>query len=281
MRATHKPTFELVELRDAAKPPRSTPLIAANGVSKTYRTVSGARVRALQSINLTIMEGDFVCIVGPSGCGKSTFLRLLAGLDDVTSGTMLLDGKAITGPSRDLGIVFQDATLLPWLTVADNVALPGRVGGRRGGDKERVQKLLEMVGLNAFGDKYPYELSGGMQQRAAICRALLRDPRALLMDEPFGALDALTRERMNLELQRIWLSSHKTVVLITHSISELVFLGDRVIVMSPRPGRVLKDFRVNLSRPRSFKETMSDPEYIRLTNDIRAHLDRGDMEEGG
>ena len=199
-------------------------LITAQSVSKTYRTMSGARIHALAGIDLAVQEGEFLCIVGPSGCGKSTFLRLLAGLDDF-SGRLSLAGQPVRGPSRDVGVVFQSATLLPWLTVRENVLLPLRVGGRMKGREPAVDDLLAMVGLAGFEDKYPYELSGGMQQRAAICRALARDPKVLLMDEPFGALDALTRERMNLELQRIWQASRKTVLLITHSIGESVFLG--------------------------------------------------------
>ncbi len=248
-----------------------TALIQARGVAKTFRTVSGDQVRALDRVDLDIADGDFVCVVGPSGCGKSTFLRLIAGLDDVTSGDLRLAGRAIAGSSPDVGVVFQSATLLPWLTVEANVRLPLRVGGRRsGGD---VRHLLSMVGLDGFQDKYPYELSGGMQQRAAICRALARDPKVLLMDEPFGALDALTRERMNVELQRIWQHSRKTVLLITHSIAESVFLGDRVVVMSPRPGRILRDLRIDLPRPRDFATTPGHPEYLRLTREIRGLLD--------
>lgn len=256
----------------------AAPLIAARAVTKVYRTVSGGCIDALQPVDLTIKAGDFVCIVGPSGCGKSTLLRLLAGLDEPTSGTLSLGGKPLTGPSPHVGIVFQEATLLPWLTVEANVSLPGRVGGQRGDARKRTGELLDLVGLAGFADKYPYELSGGMQQRAAICRALLRDPKALLMDEPFGALDALTRERMNLELQRIWLGSKKTVVLITHSINESVFLGDRVIVMSSRPGRIVKDFKVDLPRPRDFQVTTSLPEYLRLAREIRSHLNEASSE---
>ncbi|MEA2855255.1 MAG: NitT/TauT family transport system ATP-binding protein [Rhodospirillaceae bacterium] len=248
------------------------PLIAATGVSKTYRTVSGGRVNAIAGIDLMIDDGDFVCIVGPSGCGKSSFLRLVAGLDTVSAGTLTLAGDPVRGPSREVGMVFQNATLLPWMSVAENVALPLRLGSGKS-DDTFVRSLLAMVGLAGFADKYPYELSGGMQQRAAICRALVRDPKVLLMDEPFGALDALTRERMNVELQRIWQASRKTVLLITHSIAESIFLGDRVIVMSPRPGRILEDFRIDLPRPRNFSETTGNPEYLRLTREIRAALD--------
>ena len=254
---------------------QSEALIVAAGVTKTYVTTSGETVRALGGIDLSIAAGEFVCIVGASGCGKSTFLRLLAGLDSIGSGRMTLSGVALRGSSREVGVVFQNATLLPWLTVLENVRLPLRVGGRQADDRGRVGDLLAMVGLSGFENKYSYELSGGMQQRAAICRALVRDPKVLLLDEPFGALDALTRERMNLELQRIWQASGKTVLLITHSIEESVFLGDRVVVMSPRPGRIIGDFPITLARPRNFETTPGERDYIRLTREIRAMLDRG------
>jgi NitT/TauT family transport system ATP-binding protein len=253
----------------------SAPLITAQGVAKTYRTVSGEAVEALATLDIVVQSGEFLCIVGPSGCGKSTFLRLVAGLTEPSTGRLSLAGNPISGASPQVGIAFQSATLLPWLTVIDNVRLPLRVGGFRRSNDGTVQDLLAMTGIAGFENKYPYELSGGMQQRAAICRALTRDPKVLLLDEPFGALDALTRERMNIELQRIWQMSRKTVILITHSIAEAVFLGDRVVVMSPRPGRILRDFRIELQRPRNFERTPSEPEYLRLTREIRALLDQG------
>jgi NitT/TauT family transport system ATP-binding protein len=259
----------------ASAAPGPVSLLVADGVAKTYRSASGDRVNALRAINLTVNDGDFVSIVGPSGCGKSTFLRLIAGLDTLSAGQLLLGGRHLAGTSGDISVVFQSATLLPWLTLFENVRLPLRVGNWKAPDDDVVRRLLGMAGLSEFADKYPYELSGGMQQRAAICRSLARDPKVLLMDEPFGALDALTRERLNLELQRIWLARRKTILLITHSIGESVFLSDRVAVMSPRPGRIMREFAVNLPRPRSFEETTSLPEYLRLTREIRALLDRG------
>ena len=249
-------------------------LIAASSIAKVYSTASGEKVLALEDLNVSIAHGEFVSLVGPSGCGKSTFLRILAGLEQASGGSLSIAGRAVSGPSPDVGVVFQSATLLPWLTVAQNTSLPLRVGPARGRAPTGVQALLEMAGLKGFEDKYPYELSGGMQQRAAICRALARDPEILLMDEPFGALDALTRERLNVELQQIWQASGKTVLLITHSIAESVFLSDRVLVMSPRPGRILADFAVTLPRPRDFASTPEQPDYLRLTKDIRSVLDR-------
>ena len=251
------------------------PLIKAQGLVKIYSTVSGDPVVALDGMDLTLADGEFVSIVGPSGCGKSTMLRLIAGLDDADAGEMTLAGKRITGPSSAVGVVFQNATLLPWMTVWQNVILPLQVGGGQAdtAHKATVQQYLEISGLKGFENKYPYELSGGMQQRAAIVRALARNPKVLLMDEPFGALDALTRERMNVELQRIWQTSKKTVLFITHSIGEAIFLGDRVVVMSSRPGRMLEDLMVNLPRPRNHTDTIADPEYIRLAREIRRMLD--------
>ena len=259
------------------KPAR--PLIRMRAVSKTYVTATGANVHAVDRVDLDIADGEFVCIVGPSGCGKSTLLRMLAGLDTNDGGRLLLDGRQVTGPSSQVGVVFQAANLLPWLTVRDNVFLPLRVGGRHAASTQRIDELLVMAGLGDFGERYPYELSGGMQQRAGICRALARDPRILLMDEPFGALDALTRERMNMELQRIWQASRKTVVLITHSISESIFLADRVVVMSARPGRIMKELIVPIPRPRSFDTIVSNPAYAKLASEIRGLLNaEGEIE---
>ena len=255
-------------------------LIALEDVSKIYAAASGGGVHALDGISLQIRDGEFVCVVGPSGCGKSTLLRLLAGLDACEQGQLIMDGQPIFGPSPRVGVVFQDANLLPWLNVRENVRLPLRVGGRHAPAEDRVDALLAMTGLGDFGQRYPYELSGGMQQRAGICRALARDPEVLLMDEPFGALDALTRERMNLELQRIWQANRKTILLITHSISEAIFLADRVVVMSARPGRILKELSVNIPRPRSFDEIISHPDYKPLAREIRTLLTEQEVING-
>ena len=259
----------------------ASPLIALSGVGKTYpgRKPGEAGVRALAGVDLTIGDGEFVSVVGPSGCGKSTLLRMLAGLDACEEGRLLLSGHQVAGASAEVGVVFQAANLLPWLSVRENVRLPLRVGGARGGDPAHIDRLLEIAGLADFAARYPYELSGGMQQRVGICRALARDPRILLMDEPFGALDALTRERMNGELQRIWQQSRKTVLLITHSISEAIFLGDRVVVMSSRPGRVLADLPVPIPRPRSFDTIVGHPAYAALAREVRGLLNaEGELE---
>ncbi len=256
---------------------RRTALITATGIVKIYPTVSGEPVLALDQVNLAVADGEFVCLVGPSGCGKSTLLRLLAGLDRADAGHFSLAGRPIDGPSSEVGVVFQQATLLPWFTIWQNVTLPVRVGGRTlAGREAAIRELIRIAGLQGFENKFPYELSGGMQQRVAIVRALACDPKLLLLDEPFGSLDALTREKMNAELQRIWLASRKTVVLITHSIDEAVFLGDRVVVMSPRPGRIIRDLAVKLPRPRLPAETFGHPEHIALAREIRGLLEGGD-----
>jgi NitT/TauT family transport system ATP-binding protein len=253
-----------------------SPLIAVEGVVKIYQTVAGGSVLALDRVNLHINAGEFVCLVGPSGCGKTTLMRLLAGLDHADAGSSSLGGKVLDGPSPEVGVVFQHSNLLPWFTVWQNVTVPLRVGGAKGlGHREAaLRELLEVAGLKGYENKYPYELSGGQQQRVAIVRALARDPKLLLMDEPFGALDALTRERMNAELQRIWMASGKTVVLITHSIDEAIFLGDRVVVMSPGPGRIVRDLAVDVPRPRVAAETFGSSQHVSLAREIRTLLDR-------
>jgi NitT/TauT family transport system ATP-binding protein len=246
--------------------------IVCRDVSKIFETIEGDRIHALADIQFSVGEAEFVSVVGPSGCGKSTLLRLLAGTLPATAGEIFLRGSPVTGPRRDIGIVFQSATLLPWRNVLQNTLLPVDVQGLdRTTFTERAHKLLQMVGLEGFERKYPFELSGGMQQRVSITRALVHDPAVLLMDEPFGALDALTREQMNLDLQRIWQSARKTVFLITHSISEAVFLADRVLVMSPRPGRIVAELEVDLERPRTL-DVMGTLEFGRMVKTIRHAL---------
>jgi NitT/TauT family transport system ATP-binding protein len=247
-------------------------MIDVSHLDKTFVTVRNERIHALSDISLSIAEREFVTIVGPSGCGKSTLLKIVSGLLGATRGKILLAGTPVDRPRQDIGIVFQNPVLLPWRTILDNALLPAEILGLpMSAARKRAQELLNMVGLSGFENKYPMELSGGMQQRAAISRALVHDPNILLMDEPFGALDAMTREQMNLDLQRIWLEAGKTVMLITHSIPEAVFLGDRVIVMSARPGRIARVVEVDMPRPRSI-EVMGAPEFGRMTSEIRRLL---------
>ena len=250
---------------------RDEAFIAVERLSKTYASRTGT-VDALQDIEFRIPSGRFVAIVGPSGCGKSTLLKILAGLQRPSRGTARMGGKPVEGPRRDVGVVFQSAVLFPWRSVLENVLLPAdvqRIG--RDAMRARATALLAMVGLAGFESRYPWELSGGMQQRVAIVRALVHDPSILLMDEPFGALDAMTREQMNVELQRIWMESGKTVLFITHSIPEAVFLADRVLVMTPRPGRLVDDVEVDIARPRAL-EVMTTPEFGRCVNRIRTQF---------
>lgn len=252
----------------------SANLIQVSRLEKIFRSYDGADVHALANINFTIDEGEFISVVGPSGCGKTTLLRVLAGLISNTSGTVNLAGNIVNGPSRDIGIVFQSPILLPWRSVLDNIMLPIDIMKLdRSVYRKRALALIEMVGLHEFANKLPRELSGGMQQRAAIARALVHNPRILLMDEPFGALDALTREQMNIELQRIWAESGKTVFLITHSIPEAVFLGDRVMVMTSRPGKVDDIIEVGIPRPRSLA-SMGTLRFGEVATQIRARFDQ-------
>jgi NitT/TauT family transport system ATP-binding protein len=234
------------------------PLIMARGLSKTYAT--GRReVTALKNLDFDIYDGEFVSVVGQSGCGKSTLLKVMAGLLPYTAGSVELNGRPVRGPTSEAAVVFQSPVLLPWRTVMDNVLLP--IEFRKlpmANHRRAAADLLAMVGLSEFAQRYPFELSGGMQQRAAIVRALVQDPRLLLMDEPFGALDAMTREQMNLELVRIWGQSRKTVIFITHSIAEAIFLSDRVIAMTARPGTIAEVITIDLPRPRDLTVINTD-----------------------
>ncbi|WP_297395933.1 ABC transporter ATP-binding protein [Hydrogenophaga sp.] len=251
-------------------------LIEVDHAGMIYQAESGP-VEALRDISLQIREGEFVALVGPSGCGKSTLMRAIAGLRPVTSGRILVDGVPVDKPIPKVGMVFQAALLLKWRSVLDNVLLPVELsGGNPAQYRERALALLKMVGLSDFANKRPGELSGGMQQRASLCRALILDPPILLMDEPFGALDAMTRDEMNIELLRIWGESssggqRKTIVFVTHSIPEAVFLADRVVVMSPRPGRVANIRPVDIARPRT-AETRADPALGRLSFELYTEL---------
>jgi NitT/TauT family transport system ATP-binding protein len=249
----------------------SADVIEVRGLRKEYETARGS-VLALDRIDFNVAEGEFVAIVGPSGCGKSTLLKILAGLLPTSDGEVKLRGVQITGPRRDIGVVFQSPVLFPWRTVLDNVLLPVDVQKlARENSRTRALELLAMVGLQGFEHRYPWELSGGMQQRVAISRGLIHNPAMLLMDEPFGALDAMTREGLNLELQRIWLERRETVLFITHSIAEAVFLADRVLVMTPRPGRIAEDVPVTIPRPRAL-DLLAVPEFGGIVRRIRAHF---------
>ncbi|GAB6926732.1 ABC transporter ATP-binding protein [Paenibacillus sp. JCM 10914] len=219
----------------------------------------------LQNINLQVRDGEFLCILGPSGCGKSTLLELLAGLQAPTEGEILLDDVPVKGPTRQSGVVFQDASLYPWRNIAQNVGLGLEIGGMNKAERqELVHKYLNMVGLEGFGSKYPHHLSGGMRQRAGIARALVGSPKILLMDEPFGAVDHLTRLQLQQDLLRIWQEEQKTVVFVTHDVSEAVFLADRIVLLSPRPGRIHHIFEVREERPRK----REDAGLLKIQNDI-------------
>jgi len=247
-------------------------LIHVDRLFKVYRSRDGSEVEALSDVSFTVDRGEFVSIVGHSGCGKTTLLKILAGLLPRSRGALLLDGREVDGPRQDVGIVFQKPLLLEWRRVLDNVLLPIEVYRLdRREYQTKAQRLLKTAGLERFLSKYPFELSGGMQQRVALCRALVAEPSLLLMDEPFGSLDALTRQKMGLELLRLWDDWKSTVLFVTHDIDEAVMLSDRVLVMSPRPGRILDTVRVDLSRPRDvfIKDT---PEFTRLSSRIRRRL---------
>jgi len=247
-------------------------LVRISDLQKVYKTRDGNDIHALKDVNLAIAEREFVSIVGPSGCGKTTLLKILSGILARSSGEVVVAGHPQDRPSRDVGVVFQAPVLLPWKTVLQNVMVPIAIQRRpTAAFKVRARQLIAMVGLKGFEDKYPSELSGGMQQRVGICRALVHDPSFLLLDEPFGALDAMTRETMNEELQRIWQESQKTVLLVTHSIPEAVYLADRVVVMTPRPGRIVDVIKIELPRPRQLA-MQNTPEFGRYVAAIRGHF---------
>jgi NitT/TauT family transport system ATP-binding protein len=243
--------------------PTDMPAIELRNVSKCFGQ-GDKLVRALGPVDFLIAKGSFVSVVGPSGCGKSTLLRLVAGLDGPSEGQLWRNGAALDGPSRSVGIVFQDHVLFPWATVLENVLLPAKVAAQpKEPALERARWLLGLTGLTDFADHKPHMLSGGMRQRAAFCRALLADPEILLLDEPFGALDALTREELSLELSRLWQSLGRTALLITHDIEEAILLGDRIVVLSSRPGRIRLDIEVDLPRPRDVN-TAKHPRFMEI-----------------
>ena len=246
--------------------------IELRNVSKTF-----GNFQALSNIDLHIEEGEFVALVGKSGCGKSTLLRIIAGLLKPSEGSVAVAGQPVTGPSDDVGIAFQSSVLLPWRTVEENIRLQLQIRGINRPDTEReMRRLIELTGLKGFEKNMPYELSGGMQQRVSLCRALVHNPSLLLMDEPFGALDAMTREQLNAEIQRVWMETGKTIVLVTHSIIEAVYLADRVVVMESRPGRIVEVVDVKVERPRSFSK-LGEPAFQAASNRIRELMDAAGM----
>jgi NitT/TauT family transport system ATP-binding protein len=256
------------------------PFLQIKSIAKTYASARGD-VIALEDINLDIRSAEFVSILGPSGCGKTTLLRCLAGLDQPSAGEISIGGKTVTGPPDNLGVVFQRDILLDWRTVLQNVLLPVEVYRLNMSEwKPKALQSLDLLGLNGFEHRYPWELSGGMRQRVAIARALLLNPTLLLMDEPFGALDAMTRDELNLELQRIWMVDSKTVFFVTHSITEAVFLADRVVVMSRSPGRIVEIIDVDLARPRdlAIRET---GEFAHLSRRARLLFEQMGLMRGG
>jgi NitT/TauT family transport system ATP-binding protein len=247
--------------------------IEARRLSKSYRLDTREEVSVLKGIDLSIRDGEFVAVVGPSGCGKSTLLHLLAALEEVSEGSILIDGEppARLRDKHRLGIAFQDSALLPWLSVSGNLAIPYRIAGRPV-NAERVKHLIDLVGLQGFEQARPSQLSGGMRQRAAIARSLCLEPNLLLLDEPFGALDAVTRRRMNLELQRIWSERKLTTLMVTHSVEEALFLADRVIVLNGRPGVIVEDRAVSFPRPRQV-EILRSEEFHRMADDLTLLLE--------
>ncbi|TCR68498.1 ABC transporter ATP-binding protein [Bosea sp. BK604] len=256
----------------------SAAAIGIAAVEQTF-TTSGGPVRALAGIDLDIRQGEFVSIVGPSGCGKSTLMRIVAGLVRPTSGEVRIGGRLVDRPAADVGIVFQKATLLPWRNVIDNIALQLEMRDLpKAAKADRLLELIDLAGLSGFEGALPHQLSGGMQQRVALCRALIHDPAILLMDEPFGALDAMTRETMNTELQRIWMARRKTVLFITHSISEAIFLSDRVVIMSSRPGTISQVVDIDLPRPRGF-DLIADRRFAEAVTTVRKALEATGMVE--
>jgi NitT/TauT family transport system ATP-binding protein len=246
------------------------PKLIVSSATKFYQTKTGP-VHALDNVSIEAREGEFLCIIGPSGCGKTTLLWAMAGLHDLTSGRVSLDGETITRPHPEIAMIFQDANLLPWRSLEKNIELPFELK-RTPPERERIAMLLRKVGLEGFNNKYPRELSGGMQQRVSIVRSLAVDPSVLLMDEPFGALDAFTRDEMNLLIQEIWMETGKTIAFVTHSIPEAIFLADRVVVMSARPGRVASVVDIDIPRPRPVS-IQHERQFIDRVLDIKTRID--------
>ncbi len=247
-------------------------MIRLSGVSRTFTGRSGT-VEALRGIDLEVGDGEFVAVLGRSGCGKSTMLRLVAGLLPTTSGQITVGGERVTKPRRDIAMMFQRPALLPWRTVLDNVLLPVQIyGWRKTAHRQRAHELLALTGLTGFEKRMPHELSGGMQQRVALCRSLIANPRVMLMDEPFSALDALTREELSGELQKVHMENNATIVFVTHSIDEAVLLADRVVVLSPRPGRIREILDIKIPRPRTLGRNEHLEEVARCSAELHELL---------
>lgn len=254
--------------------PRGRPVYQLRQVAKSY---AKGRLRALDKVDLTLTEGSFSSVIGPSGCGKSTLLKIMAGLVSPSEGSVVLENVPVTGTRRDIGMMFQQATLFPWRSTLENIVLPIEIRDGKAAAKaahEDARALLDLVGLKGFENAMPSELSGGMAQRASICRMLITEPAVLLLDEPFSALDELSRDFMNMELQRICMERHATAFLVTHSIQEAVILSDVVYVMSPRPGHFVEAIEIDLPRPRSL-DMMTEPKFGSYVKRIRARLDKG------
>ncbi len=243
--------------------------IRFEGVKKNFVTLEGETVNALSGVDLEIKKGDFVCLIGPSGCGKSTMLRLLAGLDTPTEGSIFINDTKVTKPNYDRGLVFQDPNLFPWLNIYDNISFGLKVRKLFGERKKDVNEFIELVGLKGFEKSFPHQLSGGMCQRASLARALIGHPQALLLDEPLGALDAFTRMNMQDELLRIKKEQDMTMIMVTHDVDEAVYLADKIVVMTPRPAKIESIIDVKLSQPRD----RNNPEFIRLRSEILQILD--------
>ncbi|MDR0397263.1 MAG: ABC transporter ATP-binding protein [Oscillospiraceae bacterium] len=249
-------------------PAARTGAVEARDVSKRFIQPDGGEVTALSSLNLTILPGEFVSLIGPSGCGKSTFLRLVAGLISVTAGTLALDGAPINSTGADRGLVFQDPTLFPWLSVRGNVAYGLKIRGVYKEKRGEIQRYIDLVGLTGFEKSYPHQLSGGMAQRASLARALVNEPKVLLLDEPLGALDAFTRMSMQDEILRVWRERGTTMIMVTHDVDEAIYMSDRVFVMTPRPAKIERVIAVEIGRDDNLGRSRDDPDFLRLRAEI-------------
>jgi NitT/TauT family transport system ATP-binding protein len=264
----------------AVLPPRHSngngpPKVSLKGISLSYKTNAGTRLLALDNIHLKVSPGEFVCVVGPSGCGKSTLLHLIAGLHQQTSGNILVDGKPVDGPGTDRILIFQELGLFPWLTVGQNVEFGMKMKGIAKAERiEKIQHYLRLVHLSQFKDSYTHQLSGGMRQRVALARALATEPDVLLMDEPFAALDAQTRDLLHDELERIWAETGRTIIFVTHNVREAVRLGDRVVLITFRPGRVKREFSIDLPRPRQLEDITVAKTAREILDDLREEINK-------